>query len=215
MTCLINRDLPDIRNQQYFSTISTMHANMVFARRKMQLSLIDQEVLIEKIYIWKQEDLSIEIFFRQKSTEAVNNDDKKDNIEEKEQEIKFKNEDSVNNDEKTEDDIEGEEQEIKFKNEDSVHPLLFLAVSVYNLVGRNLNKAHHIVFLDKTKKYVNNAVVILTYPPPQKTVRLLMLLYFFKGAKYYSAISIKNKLGNFGSEKLQMDPQIEKKTYYQ
>ena len=97
--------------------------------------------------------------------------------------MKFKNEDSVNNDNKTEDDIEGEEQEIKFKNEDSVHSLLFLAVSVYNLVGRNLNKAHHIVFLDKTKKYVNNAVVILTYPPPQKTLRLLKLVYFFKGCK--------------------------------
>ena len=97
--------------------------------------------------------------------------------------MKFKNEDSVNNDNKTEDDIEGEEQEIKFKNENSVHSLLFLAVSVYNLVGRNLNKAHHIVFLDKTKKYVNNAVVILTYPPPQKTLRLLKLVYFFKGCK--------------------------------
>ena len=100
---------------------------MVSARRKMQLSLIDQEALIEKIHIWKQEDLSIEIFFRPKSTETVNNDDIKDNIEVEEQEMKFKNEDSVNNYNRVEGDIEEEEeQEIKFKNEDSVHSLLFV-----------------------------------------------------------------------------------------
>ena len=100
---------------------------MVSARRKMQLSLIDQEALIEKIHIWKQEDPSIEIFFRPKSTEAVNNDDIKDNIEVEKQEMKFKNEDSVNNYDRIEGDIEEEEeQEIKFKNEDSVHSLLFV-----------------------------------------------------------------------------------------
>ena len=54
---------------------------MVSARRKMQLSLIDQEALIEKTHIWKQEHPSIKIFFRTKSKEAVNNDDIKDNIE--------------------------------------------------------------------------------------------------------------------------------------
>ena len=100
---------------------------MVSARRKMQLSLIDQEALIEKIHIWKQEDPSIEIFFRPKSTEAVNNDDIKDNIEVEKQEMKFKNEDSVNNYNRIEGDIEEEEeQEIKFKKEDSVHSLLFV-----------------------------------------------------------------------------------------
>ena len=61
--------------------MSTIHAHMVSARRKMQLSLIDQEARIEKIHIWKQEDPSIKIFFRTKSKEAVNNDDIKDNIE--------------------------------------------------------------------------------------------------------------------------------------
>ena len=100
---------------------------MVSARRKMQLSLIDQEALIEKIHIWKQEDPSIKIFFRPKSTEAVINDRIKDNIEVEEQEMKFKNEDSVNNDDRSEGDIEEEEEQgMKFKNEDSVHSLLFV-----------------------------------------------------------------------------------------
>ena len=98
---------------------------MVSARRKIQLSLIDQEAMIERIHIWKQEDASIEIFFRPKSTETVNNDDIKDNVEVEEQEMKFKNENSVNNYNRIEGDIEEEEeQEIKFKNEDSVHFLL-------------------------------------------------------------------------------------------
>ena len=67
---------------------------MLSTRRKIQLSLIDQEALIEKNHIWNQ-DSSIKIFFRPKSTEAVNNDDTKENIEVEEQETKFKNEDSV------------------------------------------------------------------------------------------------------------------------
>ena len=125
-----NRDLPDIGNCRYFPTISTIRAHMVSARRKMQLFLIDQEALIEKNQIWKQEDPSIEIFFRPKSTQAVNNDDVKDNIEVDEQEMKFKNEDSVSNYNRIEGDIEEEEeeqeQEIKFKNEDSVHSLLLV-----------------------------------------------------------------------------------------
>ena len=107
--------------------ISTTHAHMVSARRKIQLSLIDREALIEKIHIWKQEDPSIEIFFRRKSTEAVNNDDRKDNIEVEEQKMKFQNEDSDNNYNRIEGDIEEEEeQEIKFKNEDSVHSFLLV-----------------------------------------------------------------------------------------
>ena len=65
------------------------------------------------------------------------------------------------------------------------------------------------------KNYINNAALILTYPPPQKTLRLLKLLYFCKGAKYYSAIFIQSKLGSVGSQKLQTDAQIEKKTFYQ
>ena len=122
-----NCDLPDIRNRRYFPTISTLRAHMISARRKMQLSLIDQEALIGKIHIWKQENCSMEIFFRPKSTEAVNHDNTKDNIEVKEQEMKFKNEDSVNNDDRSESDIEEEEeQEMKFKNEGSVHSLLFV-----------------------------------------------------------------------------------------
>ena len=125
---LNNRDLPDIRNRRYFPTISTIRAHMVSARTKMQLSLIDQKALIEKIHIWKQEDPSIEIFFRLKSTKTVNNDDTKHNIEVEEQEMKLKNEHSVNNDDRIEGDIqeEEEEEEIKFKNEDSVHSLLFI-----------------------------------------------------------------------------------------
>ena len=81
---------------------------MLSARRKMQLSLIDQEALIKKSQIWKQEDPSIKIFFRPKGTEAVDNDDTKGNIEVEEQEMKFKNEDSVNNDNTIEGDIEEE-----------------------------------------------------------------------------------------------------------
>ena len=125
---LNNRDLPDIRNRRYFPTISTIRAHMVSARTKMQLSLIDQKALIEKIHIWKQEDPSIEIFFRLKSTKTVNNDDTKHNIEVEEQEMKLKNEHSVNNDDRIEGDIqeEEEEEEIKFKNENSVHSLLFI-----------------------------------------------------------------------------------------
>ena len=100
---------------------------MVSARRKMQLFLIDQEALIEKNQIWKQEDPSIEIFFRPKSTQAVNNDDVKDNIEVDEQEMKFKIAHSINNYNRIKGDIEEEEeQENKFKNEDSVHSLLFV-----------------------------------------------------------------------------------------
>ena len=45
-----------------------------------------------------------------------------------------------------------------------------MTVSVYNLVGRNLDETHHTVCLDKTKSYLNNAVVILTYPPLKKTL---------------------------------------------
>ena len=71
-------------------------------------------------------------------------------------------------------------------------------VSVYYLVGRNLDEAHHTVCLDKRKKYITIAVVILTYPPHQKTLRLLKSLYFFKDAKYYSAIFIESKLGSVG-----------------
>ena len=124
---LNNRDLSDIRNRRYFPTISTIRAHMVSARRKMQLFLIDQEALIEKNQIWKQEDPSIEIFFRPKSTQAVNNDDVKDNIEVDEQEMKFKIAHSINNYNRIKGDIEEEEeQENKFKNEDSVHSLLFV-----------------------------------------------------------------------------------------
>ena len=90
-----------------------------------------------------------------------------------------------------------------------------MTASEYNLAGRNLNESHDTVFLDKTKKYINNAVVILTYPPPQKALKLLKLLYLFKGSKYYSAISIESKLGGVGSQKLKTDAQIEKNTYYQ
>ena len=50
-------------------------------------------------------------------------------------------------------------------------------VSVYYLVGKNPNEAHHTVCLDKRKKYINNAVIVLTYHPPQKTLRLLKLFY--------------------------------------
>ena len=90
-----------------------------------------------------------------------------------------------------------------------------MTASEYNLAGRNLNEAHDTVCLDKTERYINNAVVILTYPPSQKTLRLLKLLYFIEGSKYYSAISIESKLGSVGSQKLKTDAQIEKKTYYQ
>ena len=45
---LNNRDLSDIRNRRYFPTISTIRAHMVSARRKMQLSLIDEEAIIQK-----------------------------------------------------------------------------------------------------------------------------------------------------------------------
>ena len=89
MTCLIIVICKIYVIADIFPTISTIPAHMVSARRKMQLSLIDQERLIEKIHIWKQEDRSIEIFFRPKSTEAVNNDNTKDNIEVEEQEMKF------------------------------------------------------------------------------------------------------------------------------
>ena len=84
-----NRDLPDIRNRQYFPTISTVRTHMVSARIILQLSVINQEALIEKNPIWKQENPSIEIFFRPKGKEAVNNDDTKDNIEVEEQEMKL------------------------------------------------------------------------------------------------------------------------------
>ena len=52
-----NRDLPDIRNRRYFPTISTIRAHMVSARKKMQLSLIDQEALIEKLTYGKKKIL--------------------------------------------------------------------------------------------------------------------------------------------------------------
>ena len=88
-------------------------------------------------------------------------------------------------------------------------------VIVYILVGRNLDEAHHTVCLKKTKMYMNNAVVILTYSPHQKTLKLLKLLYFFKGENYYSAIFIESKLGSVDPQKLQTDAQIKKKICYQ
>ena len=68
-------------------------------------------------------------------------------------------------------------------------------VSVYYLVGRNLDEAHHTVCLDKRKKYINNAVVILTYPSPQKTLRLLKLLYFLRMQSITLRFSSRASLG--------------------
>ena len=83
--------------------------------------------MIKEIYIWKQVDPSVKIFSRPKSTESFNNDDTKDNIKAEKQEMKFKNEDFVNDVDRIEDDIdEKEEQKMKFKNEDSVPSLLFV-----------------------------------------------------------------------------------------
>ena len=157
MTC-DNCDLPDIRNGRYFPTISIIHAHMVSVRTKIQLSLIDYEALKEKINIRKQEDPSIKIFFRPKSTEAVNNDYTKDNIEAEAQEMKFKNEDSVDNNARIEDDIEEEEeeQEMTFKTEDSIHSLLFVYQTKWQ---RRLFQRYggEMLLLDatcKTKRYV-------------------------------------------------------------
>ena len=138
MTC-DNCDLPDIRNGRYFPTISIIHAHMVSVRTKIQLSLIDYEALKEKINIRKQEDPSIKIFFRPKSTEAVNNDYTKDNIEAEAQEMKFKNEDSVDNNARIEDDIEEEEeeQEMTFKTEDSIIPCYLFTKQNGNVVFFN------------------------------------------------------------------------------
>ena len=136
---------------------------MVSARRKMQLSLIDQEALIENIHIWKQEDPSIKIFFRPKSTEAVINDRTKDNIEVEEQEMKFKNEDSVNNDDRSEGDTEEEEEQgMKFKNKDSVHSLLFVYQTKWQ---RRLFQRYggEMLLLDATYKTTQN-ILPLFFP---------------------------------------------------
>ena len=52
-------------------------------------------------------------------------------------------------------------------------------VSVYYLVGRNLDEAHHTVCLDKRKKYINNAGVILTYPHSPENTQIVEAHLFF------------------------------------
>ena len=103
-----NQNLPDVRNRRYFPSIPTIRAHMVAAKRKMQLSLIDQEALLEKIKIWKQEDPSVKIFFRPKSNDKKEEDNPK-----------------VSDDESEDDDME-DEQEMTFNKGDSTQSLLFV-----------------------------------------------------------------------------------------
>ena len=107
-----NHNLPDVRNRRYFPSVSTIRAHMVAARRKMQLSLIDQEALLEKVKIWEQEDASVKIFFRPKSTQVEN---EKNDVDPK-----------VDDDEIEDNNVEDDEQEIKFEKGESTQSLLFV-----------------------------------------------------------------------------------------
>lgn len=96
--------LPDICNRRFFPTVATVRTHMVAARKKLQLSFIDQESLAEKIKTWRQENPNVKIFFRPKSQSTHNNtsnvndniaDDKDDEDDDSESDLKFEEEDSL------------------------------------------------------------------------------------------------------------------------
>jgi len=50
-----NENLPDIANRRFFPSLDTVRTHIVAARKKLKLSLIDQDHLIRKIEIWRKE----------------------------------------------------------------------------------------------------------------------------------------------------------------
>ena len=70
-------DLPSTTNRRYFPNTRIIRSHMVHAKRKQRHSMIDQECLVEKIKIWKEEQPNSKIFFRPTATEP--NDDMHEN----------------------------------------------------------------------------------------------------------------------------------------
>ena len=95
--------IPDPANRRFFPSNSSIRNHMVSARRKLQMSMIDQECLVEKIKLWKKEDPTLKIFFRPKC-----------------------NKDSILNDNVNECSIEPDEEDIRFICNDNSDTLLFV-----------------------------------------------------------------------------------------
>ncbi|XP_065067585.1 uncharacterized protein LOC135693125 [Rhopilema esculentum] len=72
-----NADLPSTTNRRYYPNTRIIRSHMVHAKRKQRYSMIDQECLVEKIKIWKEEQTNSKIFFRPTATES--NDDMHEN----------------------------------------------------------------------------------------------------------------------------------------
>ena len=63
------KNLPDIKNRCFYPRTEIIRSHMVRARKKLQLSLIDQECLLQKKLVWEKEDPSVKIYFRPKSVD--------------------------------------------------------------------------------------------------------------------------------------------------
>ena len=66
-------NLPDPSNRRFYPSINVIRSHMVAARKKLQLSMIDQECLLMKKEKWEKEDPTVKIFFRPKTNEPVDN----------------------------------------------------------------------------------------------------------------------------------------------
>ncbi|XP_065651134.1 uncharacterized protein LOC136079329 [Hydra vulgaris] len=132
-------DMPDINNRRFFPSNNIIRVHMVAARKKLQLSLIDQECLLDKIKTWQKDDPSANIFFRPK-----NNFQKSDALEEI-----IQNE--INNEDSNETD-----EDLKFTENDSENSLLFVYQSEWQckLVRRYGNEMLLLDATYKTTRYV-------------------------------------------------------------
>ena len=121
----------------------------------MQFSLIDQETLIEKIHISKQDKKILPSKYssdQKKPQEAVNNDDTKGNIEVEEQEMKFKNEDSVNNDDRIEGDRRKEKKKILNLR------MKILSIPCYLFTKQNGNVVFLNVMVEKCYRWIHKTI---------------------------------------------------------
>ncbi|XP_065682326.1 uncharacterized protein LOC124811828 [Hydra vulgaris] len=132
-------DMPDINNRLFFPSNNIIRVHMVAARKKLQLFLIDQECLLNKIKAWQKDDPSVNIFFRPKNNLKKN--DATDTI--------IQNE--INNEDSTETD-----EDLKFTENDSKNSLLFVYQSEWQckLVRRYGNEMFLLDATYKTTRYV-------------------------------------------------------------
>ena len=135
------KNLPDIKNRRFYPRTEIIRSHMVRARKKLQLSLIDQECLLEKKLVWEKEDPSVKIYFRPKSVDNTVPDIALPNVKAKEIE---------------KDSDEEEDEDLKFEEGDSTQSLLFVYQAKWqtDLLRRY---GEEIVLLDatyKTTRYV-------------------------------------------------------------